>query len=100
LLDALSMHQKNFHKIGPPINAGGSTAVVDLVDFKHAKILQDAGLAGVALEDIARSLASLSGGSALRDFDAGMTGAYLCRAEVLLQQATQYANDRRQKRGS
>jgi hypothetical protein len=60
---------------------------VSIVKFRRAKLLQDARLAKISVEDIARALASLAGAKALSDYDAGVTGGYLIKAEALLELA-------------
>ena len=68
---------------------------VSIVDFKRAKLLQDAKLSGVSVNDIARALASMVGVKAVSDFDAGVTTGYLRRAEELLELAIEFAQERR-----
>ena len=70
---------------------------MSIVEFKRAKLLQDARLSGIAVKDIARALAAMTGVAALADFDAGSTGEYLRRAEALLELAIEFAQERRQK---
>jgi len=70
---------------------------VSIVEFKRAKLLQDARLSGIAVKDIARALAAMTGVAALADFDAGLTGEYFRRAEALLELAIEFAQERRQK---
>jgi hypothetical protein len=53
---------------------------VSIIQFRRAKLLQDAKLSGVTVTDIARALASMAGVKALSDYDAGLTGGYLNRA--------------------
>ena len=50
---------------------------MSIVQFRRAKLLQDAKLSGVAVPDIARALACMAGVKALSDYDAGLTGPYL-----------------------
>jgi hypothetical protein len=69
---------------------------VSIVKFRRAKLLQDARLAKLSVEDIARALASLAGAKALSDYDAGVTGGYLIKAEALLELAIECAQERRQ----
>jgi hypothetical protein len=71
----------------------GST--VSIVDFKRAKLLQDAKLSGVTVNDIARGLATMVGVKAVSDFDAGLTAGYLKEAEALLELAVEFARERR-----
>jgi hypothetical protein len=68
---------------------------VSIVDFKRAKLLQDAKLSGVTVNDIARALACMAGVKAVSDFDAGSTGGYLNKAEALLELAIEFAQERR-----
>ena len=68
---------------------------VSIVDFKRAKLLQDAKLSGVSVNDIARALASMVGVKAVSDFDAGVTTGYLRRAEELVELAIEFAQERR-----
>jgi len=70
---------------------------VSIVEFKRAKLLQDARLSGIAVKDIARALAAMTGVTALADFDAGSTGEYLRQAEALLELAIEFAQERRHK---
>ena len=68
---------------------------VSIVDFKRAKLLQDAKLSGVTVNDIARGLATMVGVKAVSDFDAGLTAGYLKEAEALLELAVEFARERR-----
>jgi hypothetical protein len=68
---------------------------VSIVDFKRAKLLQDAKLSGVTIYDIARALASMVGVKAISEFDAGVTAGYLQKAEALLELAVEFAQERR-----
>ena len=68
---------------------------MSIVKFRRAKLLQDARLAKISVEDIARALASLAGAKALSDYDAGVTGGYLIKAEALLELAIECAQERR-----
>jgi hypothetical protein len=68
---------------------------VSIVEFKRAKLLQDARLSGITVEDIARALATISGVKAVSDFDAGLTRGYLNKAETLLELAIEFAQERR-----
>ena len=70
-------------------------ACVSIVEFKRAKLMQDARLSGVTVKDIARALASMIGVKAVSDFDAGITASYLRRAEELLELAIEFAQERR-----
>jgi hypothetical protein len=68
---------------------------VSIVEFKRAKLLQDAKLSGITVKDIARALATMAGVKAVSDFDAGLTRVYLDKAEALLELATEFAQERR-----
>ena len=68
---------------------------MSIVEFKRAKLLQDAKLSGITVKDIARALATMAGVKAVSDFDAGVTAGYLRRAEELLELAIEFARDRR-----
>jgi hypothetical protein len=68
---------------------------VSIVEFKRAKLLQDAKLAGITVKDIARALATMAGVEAVSDFDAGLTSRYLSKAEALLELAIEFAQERR-----
>jgi hypothetical protein len=72
-----------------------SFAAVSIVKFRRAKLLQDARLAKIGVEDIARAMATMAGPKALADYDAGLTGTYLVRAEALLELAIECAQERR-----
>jgi len=63
---------------------------VSIIQFRRAKLLQDAKLSGVTVTDIARALASMAG----VNYDAGLTGGYLDRAEALLELAIECAHER------
>ncbi len=63
---------------------------MSIIQFRRAKLLQDAKLSGVTVPDIARALASMAGVMALSDYDAGLTGTYLEKAEALLDLAIEY----------
>jgi hypothetical protein len=67
---------------------------VSIVEFKRAKLLQDAKLSGISVNDIARALATMAGVKAVSDFDAGITGGYLKKAEALLELAVEFALER------
>jgi hypothetical protein len=69
---------------------------MSVVEFKRAKLMQDARLSGITIKDIARALASMAGVKAVSDFDAGVTAGYLRRAEELLELAIEFAQERRQ----
>jgi hypothetical protein len=68
---------------------------VSIVEFKRAKLLQDARVSGITVEDIARALATMAGVKAASDFDAGLTVGYLRRAEEVLELAIEFAQERR-----
>jgi hypothetical protein len=67
---------------------------VSIIQFRRAKLLQDAKLSGVTVPDIAKALASMAGVKALSDYDAGLTGTYLDKAEALLDLAIECALER------
>ena len=67
---------------------------MSIVQFRRAKLLQDAKLSGVTVPDIARALASMAGVKALFDYDAGLTDGYLNKAETLLELAIECAHER------
>ena len=67
---------------------------MSIIQFRRAKLLQDAKLSGVTVADIARALASMAGVKALSDYDAGLTGTYLDKAEALLDLAIECALER------
>ena len=69
---------------------------VSIIKFRRAKLLQEARFADVAVDDIARALANMAGVKALIDYDSGATRSYLNKAEVLLELAIEYAQERRQ----
>jgi hypothetical protein len=68
---------------------------VSIVEFRRARLLQDARLSGITVRDTARALAAMAGVKAVSDFDAGLTGGYLRKAEALLELATEFAQERR-----
>jgi hypothetical protein len=68
---------------------------VSIVQFRHAKLLQDARLSGITVSDIARALAHMDSVEALSDFDAGLTSKHLRIAEALLELAIDCAQERR-----
>ena len=68
---------------------------MSIVEFKRAKLLQDAKLSGITVKDIARALATMAGVKAVSDFDAGLTNVYIAKAEALLELATEFAQERR-----
>ena len=51
-------------------------------------------MSGVTVPDIARALASMAGVKALSDYNAGLTGGYLNKAEALLELAIECAHER------
>jgi hypothetical protein len=69
---------------------------VSIIKFRRAKLLQDARLAKIGVDDIARALAQMAGSKALLDYDTGLTAIYLDKAEALLELAIEYAHERRQ----
>lgn len=68
---------------------------MSIVEFKRARLMQDARLSGITVKDIARALAAMAGVKAVSDFDAGLTAGYLNKAEELLELAIEFAQDRR-----
>ena len=70
---------------------------MSIVEFKRAKLLQDARLSGITINDIARALATMTGVDAVADFDAGLTSDYLSKTELLLELAIEFAQERRRK---
>ena len=68
---------------------------MSIVKFKRAKLLQDAKMSGITVQDIARALATMAGVKAVSDFDAGLTSSYLAKAEALLELAIEFAQERR-----
>jgi hypothetical protein len=70
---------------------------VSIVEFRRAKLLQDAKLSGITIPDIARALATIAGPKAISDFDAGITISFLSKAEALLELAIEFAQERRRK---
>jgi hypothetical protein len=69
---------------------------VSIVEYRRAKLLQEARLSGITVKDIARALATMAGVNVLSDFDAGLTGSvYLRKAETLLELTTEFAQERR-----
>ena len=67
---------------------------MSIVQFRRAKLLQDAKLSSVTVPDIARALANMARVKALSDYDAGLTGGYLNKAEALLELAIECAQER------
>ena len=67
---------------------------MSIVQLRRAKLLQDAKLSSVTVPDIARALANMAGVKALSDYDAGLTGGYLNKAEALLELAIECAQER------
>jgi hypothetical protein len=67
---------------------------VSIVEYKRAKLLQNAKLSGITVKDIARALATMAGVKAVSDFDSGLTSVYLDKAEALLELATEFAQER------
>ena len=70
---------------------------MSIIKFRRAKLLQEARFANVAVDDIARALANMAGVKELIDYDSGVTTSYLNKAEVLLDLAIEYAQERRQR---
>jgi hypothetical protein len=68
---------------------------VSIIQFRRAKLLQDAKLFGVTVADIARAMANMDGVQALSRFDDGFTSHYLNKAEALLDLAIECALERR-----
>ena len=68
---------------------------MSIIQFRRAKLLQDAKLSGVTVADIARAIATMDGVQALSRFDEGFTSAHLDRAEALLDLAIECALERR-----
>jgi hypothetical protein len=70
-----------------------SFVAVSIVEFRRARLLQEARLSGITVKDIAR--ATVAGVKAVAEFDAGLTSVYLSKAETLLELATEFAQERR-----
>ena len=68
--------------------------IVSIIQFRRAKLLQDAKLSRVTVPDVARALAIMAGVKALSDYDAGLASVYLTRAEALLELAIECAHER------
>ena len=68
---------------------------MSIIQFRRAKLLQDAKLSGVTVADIARAIATMDGVQALSRFDEGFTSAHLDKAEALLDLAIECALERR-----
>ena len=68
---------------------------MSIVKFRRAKLLQDARLAKISVEDISRAMATMAGPKALADYDSGVSGGYLVKAEALLELAIECAQERR-----
>ena len=68
---------------------------MSIIQFRRAKLLQDAKLSGVTVADIARAMAKMDGVQALSRFDEGFTSAHLNKAEALLDLAIECALERR-----
>jgi len=68
---------------------------VSIIQFRRAKLLQDAKLSGVTVADIARAIATMDGVQALSRFDEGFNSAHLDKAEALLDLAIECALERR-----
>jgi hypothetical protein len=67
---------------------------VSIIQFRRAKLLQDAKLSGVTVADIARAMATMDGVQALSRFDEGFSSHYN-KAEALLDLAIECALERR-----
>ena len=68
---------------------------MSIIQFRRAKLLQDAKLSGVAeVADIARAMATMDGAQALSRFDDGFTSTYFNKAEALLDLAIECALER------
>ena len=65
-----------------------------IVEFRRAKLLQEARVSGITVRDIARALAAVAGVKAVSDFDAGLTSDYLSKAEELLELTIEFAQER------
>ena len=68
-----------------------SFVAVSIVEFRRAKLVQDARPTGVTVKDIARALAAMASVKALSDFDAGLTGGRFKNGETLLELTIQFA---------
>ena len=68
---------------------------MSIVEFKRAKLLREARVSGITVEDIARALATMAGVKAVGDFNAGLTAGYINKAEALLELAIEFAQERR-----
>ena len=68
---------------------------MSIIQFRRAKLLQDAKLSGVTVPDIARALATMDGVQSLSRFDEGFTSDHLNKAEALLDLAIECALERR-----
>ena len=66
---------------------------MSIIQFRHAKLLQNARMSGITISDIARALAHMDGIQPLSDFDAGSTSMYLSIAEALLELAIDCAKE-------
>ena len=68
---------------------------MSIIQFRRAKLLQDAKVSGVTVADIARAMATMDGVQALSRFDDGFTSTYFNKAEALLDLAIECALERR-----
>ena len=68
---------------------------MSIIQFRRAKLLQDAKLFGVTVADIARAMATMDGVQTLSRFDDGFTSTHLDKAEALLDLAIECALERR-----
>ena len=89
--DPTTLKMNTFPSIAPIPN----NPSVSIIKFRRAKLLQDARLGRIRVEDIARALATMAGSKALADYDSGVTGGYLMKAEALLELAIECAQERR-----
>ena len=67
---------------------------MSIIQFRRAKLLQDAKLSGVTVADIARAMATMDGVQALSRFDDGFTSTHFDKAEALLDLAIECAFER------
>ena len=67
---------------------------MSIIQFRRAKLLQDAKVSGVTVADIARAMATMDGAQALSRFDDGFTSTYFNKAEALLDLAIECALER------
>ena len=67
---------------------------MSIIKFRRAKLLQDARLGRIRVENISRALATMAGAKALADYDSGVTGGYVIKAETLLELAMIFSEER------